>query len=89
MIKKDYHFGYYFFLITVLVIGLLVTWQLGPNKDLQMVSLIILSILYAVIGIGHHLKNHDLVGKIMVEYILIAILGIATSFFIFRGGFGI
>lgn len=89
MTKKDYHVGYYFFLITVLAIGLFITWWLGPNKDLQMLSFMVLSVVYACIGIIHHLLNHDLVGKIVVEYILVALLGIAASFFIFKGGIGI
>lgn len=86
---KNYHFEYYFFLLTVLVLGIFVVWRLGPDKNLQMLAFMILSILYAVIGIAHHLLNHDLVGKIMIEYILVASLGVAASFFIFKGGFGI
>ena len=89
MIKKDRHLAYYFILISILVIGLFVTWRLAPNKDLQMLSFIILSILYATIGILHHLIDHDLVEKIVIEYVLIAALGIAAAFFIFKGGFGI
>ena len=83
------HFGYYFFLITILGLGLLVVLMLNPNRNLQMLTVIGISIIYAVIGILHHLINHDLVGKIVVEYVLIAMLGIATAFFILRGGFGI
>ena len=86
---KNYHFEYYFFLLTVLVVGLFVIWRLGPDKNLQMLAFMGLSILYAVIGIAHHLLNHDLVGKIMIEYILVAALGVAASFFIFKGGFGL
>ena len=88
MIKK-HHFGYYFFLITVLVLGLYAVWFLGPDKNLQMLAFVLLSIIYAAIGIIHHLLEHNLVGKIVIEYILVALLGIAASFFIFRGGFGI
>lgn len=88
MTKKDYHLGYYFYLSTILVIGILVTWKLSPNELLQMLTLVILSITYAASGIIHHLLNHDLVGKIVVEYILVALLGMAAAFFIFRGGFG-
>jgi hypothetical protein len=89
MIKKDYHLGYYFFLISILLLGVFLIWQLSPNKNLQFLTFIALSIIYAVVGIVHHLLDHDLVGKIVIEYILIAILGIAAAFFMFRGGFGI
>ncbi len=88
MIKTNKHFGYYFYLITILVIGLLVTWRLSPNEQYQMISLVIISIIYAGSGIIHHLLNHDLVDKIVIEYVLVALLGIAAAFFIFRGGFG-
>jgi len=88
MTKKDNHFGYYFYLITVLVIGLLFTWRLSPNELYQMISLVIISIIYGVSGIIHHLLNHDLVGKIVLEYVLVALLGVAAAFFIFKGGFG-
>lgn len=87
--KKDYHIGYYFFLISVLLLGLLVTWKLAPDKNLQMLSFMALSVIYAGIGIVHHLLTHDLVSKIVIEYILVALLGIAAAFFIFKGGFGI
>lgn len=89
MMKRDNHFLYYIFLISVLIVGLLITIRLGPDKDLQMISFAVLSIIYAGIGIFHHLLNHDLVGKIVVEYVLVAGLGIAAAFFIFKGGFGI
>lgn len=89
MTKKDYHLGYYFFLITILALGIIAVWLLAPNKDLQMIAFIALSIIYALIGIIHHLIDHDLVGKIVIEYILIAVLGIAAALFIFKGGFGI
>jgi hypothetical protein len=89
MMKKDYHFGYYFYLITIVVIAIFLIIRFSPDKNLQMLTLVGLSIIYAVSGIIHHLLNHDLVGKIVVEYVLVAALGIAAAFFIFRGGFGI
>lgn len=89
MIQKENHFAYYFFLITILILGMVAIWILGPNKNYQFIALIFLSMSYAVIGVFHHLLNHDLVGKIVIEYVLVAVLGIAAAFFIFRGGFGI
>lgn len=88
MTKRNYHNWYYFYLTAVLLTGLIIIWLQGPDKNLQMVSIIILSIIYAASGILHHLHSHDLVGKIVIEYVLIALLGIAAAFFIFKGGFG-
>jgi hypothetical protein len=47
------------------------------------------SIAYAFVGIFHHVLLHDLVPKIVIEYVLIAAFGVAAAFFIFKGGFGI
>jgi hypothetical protein len=63
--------------------------SLAPDRQAQMLALAGLSIVYAMFGILHHALLHNLVGKIVIEYILIAALGIAMSYFIYRGGFGI
>ena len=89
MKKKDYHLGYYFLLLTILIVGLIITWSLGPNKTYQFLSIVTLSIIYVIVGVIHHLLDHDLVGKIVIEYFLVALLGIAAAFFMFKGGIGI
>lgn len=82
------HLLYYLALLGILAFGLFLIIFSSPNRTLQMIFLIGLSICYVLVGIVHHLVNHDLVGRIVVEYILIAMLGITAAFFIFRGGFG-
>lgn len=82
------HLFYYLSLFALFVGGLLLIIFSSPNRVLQMIFLVGLSLCYVLVGIVHHLMNHDLVGKIVVEYVLIAMLGIAAAFFIFRGGFG-
>lgn len=79
---------YYLFLVIILAGGVAVIILLYPNKNLQFLAACALSLLYAIYGIIHHYVAHNLVGKIVVEYMLIAMLGVAISFFIFRGGFG-
>ena len=88
MTKIKEHLFYYLSLVGLLIGGLILIILSSPNRDLQMIFLVGLSICYVLIGIIHHGLNHDLVGKIVVEYILVAALGIAAAFFIFRGGFG-
>ncbi|MEK9176209.1 MAG: hypothetical protein AAB520_02075 [Patescibacteria group bacterium] len=83
------HFLYYLLLGSVLTFGLVLILSASPDRGLQMLFLGFLSLIYAAIGIAHHLINHDLVFKIVVEYVLIACLGIAIAFFIFKGGFGL
>lgn len=86
--KNSDHLLYYVSLIGILVLGLILVYSSSPDKNRQMLIVIGMSTSYTVLGIAHHLLNHDLATKIVVEYVLIAILGIAISFFIFKGGFG-
>ena len=86
--KKRTHLLYYIFLLGILFWGIFLIFMFNPKRDLQMVTLLLLSFIYVLAGIIHHLINHDLVLKIVVEYILIAALGVAAAFFIFKGGFG-
>ncbi len=82
------HKLYYLGLGGILTVGLLLVLSLSGDRQAQMTTVIGMSIIYAAFGILHHALNHNLATKIMVEYILIAMLGIAISLFIFRGGFG-
>ena len=86
--KNSDHLLYYVSLIGILVLGLILVYSSSPDKNRQMLIVIGMSTSYTVLGIAHHFLNHDLATKIVVEYVLIAILGIAISFFIFKGGFG-
>lgn len=87
--KKHTHLIYYLSILTLFVTGIALIVYLSPQRDLQMFVLMGMAILYALIGIAHHLIIHDLVFKIVIEYVLVAILGIAIVYFIFRGGIGI
>lgn len=82
------HIKYYFLLLIIFCVSFGLIMYFSPNRYLQMLTLLCMAILYVVLGIFHHLKNHNFVFKIMVEYVLIAALGLAAMFFLFRGGFG-
>ena len=84
---KD-HSLYYISLIGIFAIGLFLIIYFSPQRNLQIVTFIGLSIAYVLIGIIHHLLNHDLVAKIVVEYVLIGVFGVAAAYFILKGGFG-
>lgn len=86
--KNSDHLLYYASLIGILALGLILIYSSSPDRNMQMLIVISMGISYTILGIVHHLLNHDLATKIVVEYILIAMLGIAISFFIFKGGFG-
>ena len=76
------HIGYYASLIAILAFGFLLVSLAFPNRELQILAAILTTLLYIFWGIIHHLINHDLHTKIVVEYVLIGILGLAMIFFI-------
>ncbi len=89
MSKKMSHKGHYFSLVLILGLGLLALIFASPNKKLQTEIFIMISFFYIVWGVFHHGINHRLNSKIVVEYILIAALGIAALMFFLTGAFGI
>ncbi len=86
---KKNHIAYYFLLSAILLGGLSLVFAVSPDRQTQMMIVVGLGFSYVLVGVIHHLINHDLVAKIVIEYVLIAALGIAAAFFIFKGGFGI
>ncbi len=87
--RNKNHVAYYFLLSAILLGGLSLVLAVAPDRQAQMMIVVGLGFLYVLVGVIHHLINHDLVAKIVIEYVLIASLGIAAAFFIFKGGFGI
>lgn len=87
--RNKNHAVYYFLLSAILLGGLSLVLAVSPDRQAQMMIVVGLGFLYVLVGVIHHLINHDLVAKIVIEYVLIAALGIAAAFFIFKGGFGI
>jgi hypothetical protein len=83
MIKKvKKHIGYYISLIAILAVGFLLAFLSSPNRDLQLMIVVLTTLFYIFWGIIHHLINHDLYVKIVVEYILIGVLGLTIVLFI-------
>lgn len=76
------HLGYYISLITILAFGFLLLLLASPNRGLQIAVAILTTVLYIFWGIIHHIINHDLHPKIVVEYVLIGILGLTMIIFI-------
>lgn len=87
MLKKIYHhIPYYIFLLAILLFGFLLVYFSSGNKALQIVAVLVTTIFYVGWGILHHMINHDLSSKIVVEYVFIGSLGLAVTFFILNGG---
>ena len=86
MIRKlKKHVGYYLSLLTIFILGFILTLLASPDIRLQGVIVLITVLFYVCWGILHHLINHELTLRIVIEYVLIGVLGIAIIFFMLSG----
>lgn len=76
------HAIYYFSLLTILFLGVFFAFQVSYDRQIQIIIVIITALLYVLLGILHHVVNHDLNKKIVIEYILMGGLGISIILFI-------
>ncbi len=83
------HVVYYASLFAILSFGFFLASIDASDKRLQMAITVMTAFFYVSWGILHHLVNHDLTLKIVVEYILIGSLGITIVLFLLKGGLGI
>lgn len=75
------HSAYYIFLIVIFVLGFLLAYN-SSNRTFQIAAVIVTTFFYVLWGILHHLINHDLNVKIVIEYILIGVFGLTIIFFL-------
>lgn len=76
------HSGYYVFLIIILILGFLLAYTSASSRNFQIGVVIVTTFFYVLWGIMHHLLNHDLNVKIVIEYILVGTLGLTIIFFL-------
>ncbi len=77
------HLGYYSSLIAILFLGLVLVFVASPNIELQIIITLLTIFFYILWGLFHHLTNHELTAKIVIEYMLIGALGMTiVSFFL-------
>lgn len=75
------HSAYYIFLIVILTLGFLLTYS-SSDRGFQIGVSVAATFFYVLWGIMHHLMNHDLNAKIVIEYILIGAFGLTIIFFL-------
>lgn len=85
MLRVKKHWGYYLSLLGILFLGIFLAIQASPDRQLQMLTVILTTFFYVAWGILHHFLNHDLTVKIVIEYLLIGSLGMAIILFLLRG----
>jgi hypothetical protein len=54
----------------------------SSDRTFQIGAIIVATFFYVLWGIIHHLLNHDLHGKIVIEYILTGAFGLTVIFFL-------
>lgn len=84
-LKLKSHLGYHVSLAAMLLIGVSLAIQSASDPQLQLLVIFMTSVFYVIWGIAHHLINHDLTSKIVVEYVLIGSLGLTLMLFLFKG----
>jgi hypothetical protein len=84
--KLKKHVGYYVSLIAILSFGLVLIFSTRSNIVMQSFAILLTVTFYVFWGLLHHLINHELSLRIVVEYILIGALGISILFFMLTGG---
>lgn len=77
------HLLYYIVSIMIFVVGLALIFFTAYDQRLQLSFVIMTSMIYFLWSFVHHYVHHELHTKVVVEYILIATLGIALSFMLF------
>lgn len=82
MLKRiSEHTVYYISLVTILCLGFLLAYT-STDRGFQIGVTISTTFFYVLWGIVHHLINHDLHAKIVIEYILIGAFGLSIVFFV-------
>lgn len=81
--KLKKHIGYYIAFTLVQTLGLIVVLLASGNRSTQMLAILGTSIFYFVFAIVHHVLDHDLTSKIVIEYALVGALGLSVSLFTF------
>lgn len=85
-VYQNADFEYYMSLIIILGLSVLFVVLASPNKDLQLTIILLTTFFYVFFGIIHHLINHDLSLKIVLEYLIIGTFGVSVLLFFLKGG---
>lgn len=74
------HLPHYLSLIGIFVAGFIGFWYFGYDKLFQAAVAIAIAVAYVVWGIVHHYIHKDLYLSVVIEYIVVATLGLVLVF---------
>ena len=78
-LKKNYL--YYMLLFGILSSGFILFLSFASSPQMQMTIVMLTSFFYVGFALFHHYLNNDLSVKVVIEYVLIAALGISIVYF--------
>jgi hypothetical protein len=78
------HIGYYTAFALVQLLGLVLILRASGDRDLQMMLILGATLFYFLFAIVHHMLDHDLSAKVVIEYALMGCLGLAISLVVFN-----
>jgi hypothetical protein len=81
---KKHHISYYAVVGLIQLVGLILIIWAGGNKQIQMMYVVLMTLLYVAWGLVHHKIHHDLHAKVVIEYVLMGSLGIAIMYFLLQ-----
>lgn len=79
------HIFYYTALLLMCLVTVILVKVLSFSQQSQFLVIVVLGFFYALWGILHHILHHSLRIRIVIEYIIIAMLGVAVIVFVLKG----
>lgn len=80
------HWLYYLVMGLIFLGGFISIFSFGFSRQTQMLFIVAVAFFYVALGIWHHMKSHDMHVKIVIEYIIMASLGITVTYFLLQAG---
>lgn len=80
------HLGYYISFFLIAAGSIFLVFQNNGDKSVVLEFVGLFAVSYVVWGLLHHLVHHSVTLRIVVEYIVVALLGVSIVFFILNGG---
>ncbi len=78
------HYRYYIAFTLVQLLGLALVLLASGNRQTQLLAVFGTTLFYFSFAIIHHVLDHDLTAKIVIEYALIGCLGLAFYMLVFN-----
>lgn len=77
------HIGYYIVFSLVQLLGLALVLLASGNRQIQLFAILATTGFYFIFAVIHHMLDHDLTAKIVIEYALVGCLGLSASLIAF------